>query len=72
MVPLRAEADMTMAIPSATTGRVSALFWRKPSLACFAAAWPADVVWHCLSGIVADSVAKLYTFDDFTMSVTTT
>ncbi len=26
---------MTMAIPSATTGRVSALFWRKPSLALF-------------------------------------
>jgi putative spermidine/putrescine transport system permease protein len=31
----------------------------------------ADVVWHRLSGIVADpAVARFYTFDDFTMSVT--
>jgi putative spermidine/putrescine transport system permease protein len=34
MVPLEREAEMTMVIPR-TTGRVSALFWRKPSLGLF-------------------------------------
>ncbi len=38
---------------------------------CFTAAWPANVVWHCLFRLAADLLWQgFYTFDDFTMSVT--
>ena len=38
---------------------------------CFTAAWPANVVWHCLFRLAADTVmAGILYFDDFTMSVT--
>ena len=52
-------------------GKVSGFFWRNPGWGCFTAAWPANVVWHCLFRLAADTVmAGFYTFDDFTMSVT--
>ncbi len=38
---------------------------------CFVAAWPANVVWHCLFRLAAKLLWQgFYTFDDFTMSVT--
>ena len=63
---------MTMAIPSATTGRVSALFWRKPSLALFLLLL-GPLMWFgivYLGSLLTLLWQSFYTFDDFTMSVT--
>jgi putative spermidine/putrescine transport system permease protein len=72
MVPLESGGDMTMAIPSATTGRVSALFWRKPSLALFLLLL-GPLMWFgivYLGSLLTLLWQGFYTFDDFTMSVT--
>ncbi len=38
-------------------GKVSGFFWRNPGLGLFfTAAWPANVVWHCLFRLAADTV----------------
>ena len=63
---------MTMAIPSATTGRVSALFWRKPSLALLLLLL-GPLMWFgivYLGSLLTLLWQSFYTFDDFTMSVT--
>lgn len=63
---------MTMAIPSATTGRVSALFWRKPSLALFLLLL-GPLMWFgivYLGSLLTLLWQSFYTFDDFTMSIT--
>ena len=38
-------------------GKVSGFFWRNPGAgAVFTAAWPANVVWHCLFRLAANAV----------------
>jgi putative spermidine/putrescine transport system permease protein len=64
---------MTMVIPRAPSGRLSALFWRRPSLGLFLLLlgplmWFGIVYLGSLLTLLWQSV---YTFDDFTMSVTT-
>ena len=63
---------MTMAIPSASPGRLSALFWRKPSLALFLLLL-GPLMWFgivYLGSLLTLLWQSFYTFDDFTMSVT--
>lgn len=65
---------MTMAIPSASPGRLSALFWRKPSLALFLLLL-GPLMWFgivYLGSLLTLLWQSFYTFDDFTMSVTGT
>ena len=64
---------MTMVIPRAPSGRLSGLFWRRPSLGLFLLLlgplmWFGIVYLGSLLTLLWQSV---YTFDDFTMSVTT-
>ena len=63
---------MTMAIIPAQTGRISGSSGADRRWACFTAARAADVVWHRLSAgsLLTLLWQSIYTFDDFTMSVT--
>ncbi|RXX33690.1 ABC transporter permease [Klebsiella aerogenes] len=64
---------MTMALVQPTTGRVSGLFWRKPSLGLFLLLL-GPLMWFgivYLGSLLTLLWQSFYTFDDFTMSVTT-
>ena len=63
---------MTMAVPSASTGRISGIFWRRPSLALFLLLL-GPLMWFgivYLGSLLTLLWQSFYTFDDFTMSVT--
>lgn len=64
---------MTMALVQPTTGRVSGLLWRKPALGLFLLLL-GPLMWFgivYLGSLLTLLWQSFYTFDDFTMSVTT-
>lgn len=64
---------MTMALVQPTIGRLSGLFWRKPSLGLFLLLL-GPLMWFgivYLGSLLTLLWQSFYTFDDFTMSVTT-
>lgn len=63
---------MTMAIIPAQTGRISGIFWRRPALALFLLLL-GPLMWFgivYLGSLLTLLWQSIYTFDDFTMSVT--
>lgn len=63
---------MTMAITPAQTGRISGIFWRRPALALFLLLL-GPLMWFgivYLGSLLTLLWQSIYTFDDFTMSVT--
>ncbi len=65
---------MTMAIIPAQTGRISGIFWRRPALGLFLLLL-GPLMWFgivYLGSLLTLLWQSIYTFDDFTMSVTAT
>ncbi|EIW9287626.1 TPA: ABC transporter permease [Klebsiella pneumoniae] len=63
---------MTMAITPAQTGRISGIFWRRPALGLFLLLL-GPLMWFgivYLGSLLTLLWQSIYTFDDFTMSVT--
>ncbi|KDL85536.1 inner membrane ABC transporter permease ydcU [Klebsiella pneumoniae MGH 72] len=63
---------MTMAIIPAQTGRISGIFWRRPALGLFLLLL-GPLMWFgivYLGSLLTLLWQSIYTFDDFTMSVT--
>ena len=63
---------MTMAIIPAQTGRISGIFWRRPVLGLFLLLL-GPLMWFgivYLGSLLTLLWQSIYTFDDFTMSVT--